>query len=137
LPPAQSSNVVDMPWKTIAPVDTSREYLALLSYLPLKKYRMVPRFIRFTFQIQRQLGNSPGAVGYALRAKPLRRNFWTLSVWEDEKTLQDFVRKLSHAEAMKSLVPHMGPTKFTRWKVSGSALPLGWDEAMRRSRQEI
>jgi quinol monooxygenase YgiN len=121
-----------MPWKTIAKVEGSREYLALLSYLPLKKYRMIPRFLQFSFQIQRQLNNSPGVVGYSLRAKPLRRNFWTLSVWEDEKALQDFVRKVPHLDAMTSLIPHMGPTRFSQWRVVGSSLPLHWDDAMRR-----
>ncbi len=125
-----------MPWKTIAQVERSREYLALLSYLPLKKYQMIPRFLQFSFQIQRQLNNSPGAVGYSLRAKPLSRNFWTLSAWENERALQDFVRKVPHLDAMRSLIPHMGPTKFTQWKVPGSALPLSWDDAMRRSSQE-
>jgi quinol monooxygenase YgiN len=121
-----------MPWKTIAKVEGSREYLALLSYLPLKKYRMIPRFLQFSFQIQRQLNNSPGVVGYSLRAKPLSRNFWTLSVWEDETALQNFVRKVPHLDAMTSLIPHMGPTRFSQWRVVGSSLPLHWDDAMRR-----
>lgn len=127
---------MDSPWKTIAPADPSREYLALLSYLPLKRYRMVPRFPQFTFQIQRQLSDSPGAIGYSLRMTPFTRNFWTLSAWRDENALLDFVRKIPHSEAMKALIPHMGPTKFTRWKVPGSALPLLWDEAMQRSQSE-
>jgi len=125
-----------MPWKTIAKVEGSREYLALLSYLPLKKHRMIPRFMQFSFQIQRQLNKSPGVVGYSLRAKPLSRNFWTLSAWEDQRALQDFVRRVPHLDAMRSLIPHMGPTKFNQWKVPGSALPLRWDDAMRRSSQE-
>src|SRR5262249_37006679 len=125
-----------MPWKTITKVEGSREYLALLSYLPLKKYRMIPRFVQLSLQIQQQLSNSPGLVGYSLRAKPLSRNFWALSAWEDEKALHEFVRKVPHLNAMTSLIPHMGPTKFTRWKVPGSALPLRWDDAMRRSSQE-
>jgi quinol monooxygenase YgiN len=126
---------MDSPWIAIAPADTNREYLALLSYLPLTKYRMIPGFIRFSLQIQKQLRNTPGVIGYSLRAKPLRRNFWTLSVWEDEKSLMDFVRKLPHGEVMQTLAPHMGPTKFTQWKVSGAALPLRWAEAIQRSQQ--
>jgi hypothetical protein len=47
----------------------------------------------------------------------------------------DFVAKVPHGKAMKALMPHMGPTKFTQWKVSGAALPLRWDEAMQRAQQ--
>jgi hypothetical protein len=126
---------MDSPWIKFAAPDTNREYFALLSYLPLNKYRAIPSFLKFTFQIQRQLGATPGILGYSLRAKPLSRNFWTLSAWENEQVLKDFVVKLPHANAMKAMIPHMGPTKFTKWKVLGSGLPLRWEEAMKRSQK--
>ena len=126
---------MDTPWKSLMQADTSREYFALLSYLPLNKYRGLPTFLRFSLQVLGQLRNTPGVVGYSLRAKLLSRNFWTLSAWTDEKALMEFVMKIPHAQAMKSLIPHMGPTKFTNWRVPGSALPLRWDDAMRRAQQ--
>jgi quinol monooxygenase YgiN len=126
---------MDLPWTTFAPADSNREYFALLSYLPLNKYAAIPAFFRFTFQIQKQLRGTPGVLGYALRAKPLSRNFWTLSAWTDEKALMDFVVKIPHEQAMKAMLSHMGPAKFTKWKVSGSALPLRWEEAMQRSQK--
>jgi len=126
---------MDSPWTTFATADANREYFALLSYLPVNKYRAIPRFLRFSFQIQRQLRTTPGIVGYSLRAKLMSRNFWTLSAWENEQALRDFVMKLPHGQAMKAMIPHMGPTNFTKWKVLGSALPLRWEEAMRRSQK--
>jgi hypothetical protein len=33
---------------------------------------------------------------------------------------------------MKKLTPHMGATRFTRWTVKGSELPLLWDDALKR-----
>jgi hypothetical protein len=48
---------MDMPWIALAPVDPSREYLVLLSYLPLRKYRKIPHF----FGTHRRFrGNSAG-----------------------------------------------------------------------------
>jgi len=76
---------------------------------------------------------TPGVIGYSLRAKVLSRDFWTLSVWQDQKTLMDFVSNMPHGEAMKAMTTHMGRTKITQWKVAGSALPLSWNEAMQRS----
>ena len=127
---------MDRPWKASGPVDTNSEYLALLSYLPLNGFRALLRFFWFTFEIQRQLRSSPGLIGYSLRALPLRRVFWTLSVWENEKALQDFVMHVPHSDAIRALLPHMGPTKFTRWKLLGSAIPPKWDDALRRSQRE-
>jgi hypothetical protein len=66
----------------------------------------------------------------------LRRKFWTLSAWESDRALTDFVARMPHGEVMKTLAPHMGATMFTRWKVSGSALPPDWDDAIRRESKE-
>jgi len=123
---------MDSPWITFAPAEAQREYHALLSYLPLNKYWAIPGFIRFSLQIQQQLRSTPGVIGYSLRAKILSRNFWTLSVWQDQNTLMDFVAKIPHGEAMKAMIPHMGSSRFAQWKVAGSSLPLSWDEAMQR-----
>jgi quinol monooxygenase YgiN len=126
---------MDSPWITFAPADANREYLALLSYLPLNKYSAVPSFFRFSFQVQRQLRATPGVIGYSLRAQVLSRNFWTLSVWEDQKALMEFVAKLPHGEAMRAMTPHMGRTTFAQWKVAGSSLPLSWSKTMQCKHQ--
>jgi len=126
---------MDSPWIKFATPDTNREYFALLSYLPLNKYRAIPAFLKFSFQIQKQLRTTIGIIGYSLRAKLLSRNFWTLSAWADEKALMDFVVKIPHGQAMKAMMPNMGPTMFTKWKVLGSALPLQWEEAVQRSKK--
>ena len=127
---------MDMPWTVVAPAERSREYLVLLSYLPLRRYSKIPTFIQYSLQVQQQMRKTPGAIGYAMRAKILSRSFWTLSVWEGDQALMEFVRTAPHREAMKSIAPHMGATKFTRWKLLGSAVPPTWDDAMKREAQE-
>jgi hypothetical protein len=124
---------VDTRWKVLAPVDAGREYVALLSYLPMRSYLKVPLFFRFTYGIYGQLLANSGAVGFSLRAKVLSRQFWTLSVWESDRALMEFVANVPHGKIMKALAPHMGATAFTRWKIRGSQIPPRWDDAMRRS----
>jgi hypothetical protein len=84
--------------EALAPVDKSREYLAVLSCWRLRKYSQVLRFVPCTFQIQRPLRGCPGAIGNSLRAKPLSRKFWTPSVWENERALTHFAAKVPLAE---------------------------------------
>ena len=128
---------MDMPWTTLARADPVREYVALLSYLPLRTYRKIPAFFRYAMQIQGQLRGATGVIGYSMRAKVLSRNFWTLSVWESERALMDFVGKAPHTEAMTKISPYMGAVKFTKWKSAGSAIPPDWADAMRRESKEI
>jgi hypothetical protein len=123
---------MDIPWRMLRPVEKDREYLALLSFLPLNRYSKIPLFMRFSMEIHRQLKGTAGVIGYSLRAKLFTRRFWTLSVWKNSAALMDFVAKVPHSESMKAMAPFMGKTEFTQWKVSGSHVPLQWDEAIRR-----
>lgn len=121
-------------WKSKISAENGREYLGLLTFLPLKTFRALPKFLKYNSQIERQLSESTGLIGYSVRAKLLSLNFWTLSVWESEAALMDFVYRLPHSEIMKSLAPYMGQTKFTRWKLKGTEIPPSWDEAEKRAR---
>lgn len=124
----------ELPWEVLRPPEPSRTYLALLTYLPLKSFWRIPHFSGLTVRILGQLKASPGALGYAMLARPLQKEFWTLSVWEDHAALMAFVRHPPHARVMKALAPHLGRTRFVQWDVKGSNVPPAWQEAFSRSR---
>jgi heme-degrading monooxygenase HmoA len=105
-------------------------YVVLASHLPLRKVSSTVRFIRAVSAVRKQLASADGLVGYTLRAKPLARNYWTLSVWKDRDSLRQFTRKLPHAELMGSLKPLMGTTKFAEWEINGSDGRPSWSEAL-------
>jgi hypothetical protein len=60
------------------------------------------------------------------------RQYWTLSVWEDETALQAFVAENPHSDIMSAMARDMGATQFVRWHLQGSSVPPTWDEALRR-----
>lgn len=126
-------SIVDRPWVATAAPDPNREYLALLSYLPLKSYRKTFDLFRRAQAVAAQLANTPGLIGFTFRAKILGHRFWTLSVWEDERALMAFVGERPHVGTMDALRPHMGDVGFFRWKVRGTEVPLTWDDAMRHA----
>lgn len=107
------------PWTSVAEPDPGREYLFLLSHLPLERARALPKFVRYTVGIRRQLATTPGAVGYSMKANLRRRDFWTLSVWEGEESLAEFVRRNPHGDVMSALEREMGKTNFVRWDRAG------------------
>ena len=120
------------PWRSCRAADPHREYLVLLSFLPLKRLWRIPSLLLSAIGITRQLQGSAGLIGYSLYTELVAGRFWTLSVWENEAALQAFVHAAPHVDAMRSLTPHMGPTRFTRWTVLGTGIPIGWDDALRR-----
>lgn len=121
-----------LPWRSFATADPGREYRFLITHLPLTSHRAIPRFMRLTRVVQRQLADSEGLIGYSLLARPLSRRFWTLSAWEDEAALMRFVAKNPHRDVMRSLDGEMGPTKFVRWDAPGSTVPPRWRDALAR-----
>jgi hypothetical protein len=99
------------PWVTLCRPDPDREYLVLLSELPLKRFRDLGAFLLYTWRIQGQLRHTPGLLGYSLLARILKRQFWTLSVWEGEATLQQFVMENPHSQVMMALRDKMDQTR--------------------------
>ena len=113
-------------------MDPGAQYLVMASHLPLKRISSTVRFFRGVQAIRRQLAIAQGLIGYTLRAKPLARNYWTLSVWKDEAALRTFMRTAPHADLMHSLRPGMGPTKFVTWTISQADGRPDWPAALRR-----
>ncbi|MEU7717476.1 DUF3291 domain-containing protein [Streptomyces tibetensis] len=90
------------------------------------------KFLAGTPAVWRQVRRSPGVYGATLKAKPLKRTFWTLSAWESKEALHAFARAGTHGPASKGLAPQMKDSAYTTWQTSSDDLPLSWSEALRR-----
>ena len=95
-------------------------------------YRKISSLFRYTFEIEQQLRASAGLIGYALQEHLLSRGFWAVSIWDGDAALMDFVQHAPHSTVIEELRPHMGPTRFTYWQISGAAIPPTWQEARGR-----
>ncbi len=104
----------------------------MVSFLPLKHFRALPRFAWYSLQVQRQLARSNGLLGYSLDADILRLRFWTLSAWEDRQSLTNFVDAIPHQAIMKKIAPLTKETKFEYWKIDAGEIPLSWSQARAR-----
>ena len=92
------------PWKSFAAPRDGKEYVALLSFLPLKRYRTIPKLARLAMETMGQLGEIAwGLIGYSLGAELTPKRFWTVSAWEDRQSLRDFVERFRTAGSCRSL----------------------------------
>jgi heme-degrading monooxygenase HmoA len=123
---------MDLPWTTRVEMQPGSDYLVMASHLPLQRLKSTVRFFRAVSAIRKQLATADGLVGYTLRAKPLAREYWTLSVWQDDAALRAFMRTPPHVGVMTSLRPHMGPTKFLTWTISAATGRPSLTDALRR-----
>jgi quinol monooxygenase YgiN len=120
------------PWKSLAPLEHGHEYLVLASSIPPKSRLSTWRLFLGSRQVTARLRDTPGVVGFALLARPLRKQYATLSVWADEQALQAFANAEPHRRLMQALAPDMGPTRFVRWAVNGSDGRPSWREGLDR-----
>ncbi|MBV9661231.1 MAG: DUF3291 domain-containing protein [Acidimicrobiales bacterium] len=122
----------NLPWTSRAEMEAGANYLVMASHLPLAKMSSTVQFGRAVSAVRKQLARADGLIGYTLRAKPLARDYWTLSVWKDQGALGDFMRKAPHVEIMSSLKPIMGPTNFVHWEITAADGRPTWTDAMAR-----
>lgn len=120
------------PWKKLQTLEPDREYYVFASSIPPRSYGSTWRLFRGSQAVRRQLDTTSGLVGYSLLARPLQKQYATLSVWDDEGSLRAFARDAPHQELMTELSPAMGSTKFVAWTISGSDGRPSWQEALQR-----
>jgi hypothetical protein len=122
-----------LPWKAFSEPQPEREYLLVLTFLPLRRLAKLPVFLGSVRKIRHQLDAGPdGLIGYSLLAKPLRSNYWTLSAWEGDDALGRFIEESPHREVMQALPNVLTGFRVTRWTSPGTAVPPAWEDALAR-----
>ena len=122
-----------IPWTAPKPRPSADGPITVMaSRLELRRLRDVPSFLAAALQIRRQMLGSPGVLGLSLIARPTHRTFWTLSAWQDQAALSAVVGRQPHVGIMKRFRPRMAGSSFVTWTAPATALPIAWDDALRR-----
>ncbi len=125
-----------LPWISVRPAEPGTPALVMASRFRVRRWRHVPRFLLDSMRIHRQVRAADGALGISLVARPLHREFRTLSAWRDRAALDAMVRAQPHAAAMRRHRRVMAESTFTFWEVGADRLPVGWDDAVSRLDRE-
>lgn len=120
------------PWKSNKPMLPDRDYVVLASSIPPRSHRSTRALFAGASAVRKQLANTDGVIGLSLLARPIRKQYATLSVWEDEAALSAFAHQAPHRKLVATLAPEMAPTKFVRWTTSGAKGRPSWRDALRR-----
>lgn len=101
--------------------------LVSVTRLRLRSNRYVLPFLIDTvlsfWQAKRAIGHLKSTVRNAKH-----RTFWTLSVWEDETAMRNYIRSGSHRKAMPKLQQWCDEASVVHWEQDDNRLPT-WKEA--------
>lgn len=112
--------------------EAQKDYAVQITYLPLTSYKYFPKFFRDVEKVQIQLQQSQGIVGFKLRADILAKKAYTLSVWEDARSLKNFITSGKHKKTMNESPVYLGKDrKFVTVFIKGSQFPPSWEWAMK------
>lgn len=121
-----------MPWIAVREPSPETEVVVMASRFRLRGYRYVLPFLIDSMRVLAQMRRSDGAVGVSLVAKPLSREFRTLSAWTGRAAVDAMVRSEPHLSVMPRYRNAMADSAFVFWTAPASALPLTWEEADER-----
>ena len=120
--------MVALPWKIRMVGSDLDELVASVTRLRLRRWRDVPKLLVTALRLRRRFPLGAGGLAVGLAAEPLRRTFWTLSLWEDEDALLAYARSREHAEAMRLFRTALDDAASARWRTRRRP---PWSEARR------
>jgi heme-degrading monooxygenase HmoA len=111
---------------------SGHDYVVLASSIPPRSRASTRALFAGASAVRKQLANTDGVIGFSLLARPFRKQYATLSIWEDEAALETFATSEPHAQLMADLGPEMAPTRFARWSISSGDVRPSWRDALQR-----
>jgi Domain of unknown function (DUF3291) len=104
-----------------------------LTRLRIRSFRFVPLFALHTWRSLRQVRRDPGFQTGALLADR-SWTFWTITAWDSEESMRQFMLTGSHKTAMPHLLEWCDEASVAHWKQQEATIP-SWTEAERRMRE--
>jgi hypothetical protein len=127
--------IIKRPAVSVKRAPEGESLVSVATYVPIKRWVNVLRAFRLSNRVEKQLRQSNGIVTYSLAVNPLRRQFWTYSVWQEPAAAKAFVADQPHATAIKRYQEWAAEgAAFTEWESTSSR--LDWNEAFRRLREQ-
>ncbi|MEL6963929.1 MAG: antibiotic biosynthesis monooxygenase [Pseudomonadota bacterium] len=80
--------------------------------------------------VRDSLDDQPGFIGHSIRRELFGTAAWTMTVWTDEASLDNFVASDVHQTAIREAFDALETTRFVRFVAIAGDIPIAWDRAL-------
>lgn len=87
-------------------------------------------FWDYTNKVLDSVPGQAGYLGHGVRLKLFGGEAWTMTVWEDQASLNSFVNSAEHRAAIRMGYAAIAEARFAQVTVKRSAVPIPWDQAV-------
>jgi heme-degrading monooxygenase HmoA len=105
-----------------------------ITRLRIRSALFMPLFAFHTLRSISQVKKAPGFLCGSL-LPDLRRTFWTMTVWDSQQSMRNYMTQGSHRTAMPHLLHWCDEASVTHWEQPESN-PPSWADADQRMRTE-
>ncbi|HEV3123817.1 MAG TPA: antibiotic biosynthesis monooxygenase [Candidatus Dormibacteraeota bacterium] len=107
-------------------------FVCSVTYMRVRHPLVIPAFVWHSARVALAARRVPGNVSVRLLGLPPLPFFWTLTVWESEAAMAEFVATPKHAAAMPRIGHFARVGKFARFP--SATRRVGWRTAWRQLR---
>ena len=109
-----------------------KDVILSITYIEINKSSSeLSKFWEHVFSIKNKMNENPGVLGVSIRKSIFSNKAWTMTIWEDESSLENFVEGERHRTAIKEGKTTILKTKFYRNTIKYSELPISWENPER------
>ena len=96
--------------------------LISVTRLRVRSAWFLPEFFIYAMRSSRQAQRSPGFLMGRL-VNDARRTFWTITVWDDEKSMREYRGTAAHGKAMPKLAKWCDEASVVHWAEQNARIP--------------
>jgi hypothetical protein len=112
--------------------ETEEGFVCSVTYMRVRHPLVIPAFIWYSARVALAARRVPGNVSVRLLGLPPLPFFWTLTVWESEAALGEFLVSPQHAAVMPRIGRFASVGKFARFR--SARRRVGWRSGWRQLR---
>ena len=83
-------------------------------------------------RVVESLPRQPGLLGYSLRRHLWRDEVWTMTVWKDDASRQEFVGSSAHRNATAAAGATLARVRYVHFEMPVASAPPAWSEVLAR-----